>query len=24
MNQNLRWKLLAIFGIFVIFFTLGV
>ena len=24
MNQNLRWKLLAIFAIFVIFFTLGV
>ena len=24
MNQNLRWKLLTVFGIFVIFFTLGV
>jgi preprotein translocase subunit SecD len=24
MNQNLRWKLLTIFGIFVLFFTLGV
>jgi preprotein translocase subunit SecD len=24
MNQNLRWKLLSVFGIFVIFFALGV